>query len=720
MPPVPKSKPSSATTASASPSKRPGSPKAKGAVRAKSGCYTCRIRRKKCDEQPNEQGHCSTCARLRLECLGFGAKRPDWLRESHNVLQLRDKIKNFLASQGMIKGHSSSGPRSTEEPTVLRLTPSEPEGPWRPSDGASVPSHTLSNDGTSASSRTLTNDEYKYSIRAHISDTPGSSLSVLDKSSSHAHGRHHFHPPTKHSGHLDSAKSKEPFSSNEPSGLPAAWGDVGKDPFHTPSSSLKQPRVWTMDDLETMMDASLLQNRHGRPMIQDDATAGNDGSTSPFKRTIEPLSHSEEEINTKHSTPRSRFLAFYRRYVIPQQYPLATPYIRWIVSTSIDNESICEQAVMLLLFVYLFRSMSPTAKLALPPDARYQTSHIERTLRSHRKLLAADDAMAALHLVSTITFDSRQGNWQEHLETAALYAKARMGGNRTGFEELRKLSQKDAFIVKTTIWLDVLASVTTREEPLLLEITKFLFGPGRSGQSEPLAASPPVGKNSASHDSSEAHDTTEEQESMLSPMGCENKVVWALAEISALSSRKKASKQDESSKLEFVQCIKDIEHELKGYHPTKTLSDFNGDPFAYSRYLTAHIFRTAALLYLHAVVLDGIPGARQIKLAVDEVMYWIHRIPKKPKTAIDWKIHSTVIRSTIFPFYITGALAEDRGTWTALNEYLLEEADTVGSCMTTAMLLENIWDERAEDSDGEERVPWRERLSEDGNLMLLA
>jgi hypothetical protein len=30
------------------PSKRTGVPKAKGAVRAKSGCYTCRIRRKVC------------------------------------------------------------------------------------------------------------------------------------------------------------------------------------------------------------------------------------------------------------------------------------------------------------------------------------------------------------------------------------------------------------------------------------------------------------------------------------------------------------------------------------------------------------------------------------------------------------------------------------------------------------------------------------------------
>lgn len=36
----------------------------------------------KCDERPNEVGQCETCVRLRVECLGFGTKRPEWLRVS--------------------------------------------------------------------------------------------------------------------------------------------------------------------------------------------------------------------------------------------------------------------------------------------------------------------------------------------------------------------------------------------------------------------------------------------------------------------------------------------------------------------------------------------------------------------------------------------------------------------------------------------------------------
>jgi len=129
-----------APKASSAPRKAAGAPKAKGAVRAKSGCYTCRIRRKKCDENPDDLGRCQTCVRLRVECLGFGTKRPDWLRESRNVVDLREKIKSFLAAQGMIKGHSGSGPRSADqELPTLRLTES-----YTPSSSESPPTPTLS------------------------------------------------------------------------------------------------------------------------------------------------------------------------------------------------------------------------------------------------------------------------------------------------------------------------------------------------------------------------------------------------------------------------------------------------------------------------------------------------------------------------------------------------------------------------------------------------
>ncbi|KAL1705615.1 hypothetical protein EV121DRAFT_279474 [Schizophyllum commune] len=65
------------------------------ASRSKTGCYTCRIRRKKCDECKDEDGSCSTCKRLNIQCLGFGRRRPDLLKDI--VAECLQRIKDHLA-----------------------------------------------------------------------------------------------------------------------------------------------------------------------------------------------------------------------------------------------------------------------------------------------------------------------------------------------------------------------------------------------------------------------------------------------------------------------------------------------------------------------------------------------------------------------------------------------------------------------------------------------
>jgi C6 transcription factor Pro1 len=46
-----------------------------GSLRSKSGCWTCRLRKKKCDER---QPQCDTCESLSIPCHGYGPK-PSWL-----------------------------------------------------------------------------------------------------------------------------------------------------------------------------------------------------------------------------------------------------------------------------------------------------------------------------------------------------------------------------------------------------------------------------------------------------------------------------------------------------------------------------------------------------------------------------------------------------------------------------------------------------------------
>ncbi|KAF8907283.1 fungal-specific transcription factor domain-containing protein [Gymnopilus junonius] len=92
----------------------------------KGGCWTCRVRRKKCDEQ-REGDSCKTCKRLMIKCLGWGAKRPDWMRDKKMVDAYKASIKAQLSRAGLIRGqprhnpmqmHSQRGMQQIRPPTL--------------------------------------------------------------------------------------------------------------------------------------------------------------------------------------------------------------------------------------------------------------------------------------------------------------------------------------------------------------------------------------------------------------------------------------------------------------------------------------------------------------------------------------------------------------------------------------------------------------------------
>ncbi|KAG6851141.1 hypothetical protein H0H93_001021 [Arthromyces matolae] len=70
---------------------------------SKGGCWTCRLRRKKCDEQ-REGDSCKTCLRLTIKCLGWGPRRPEWMRDKQEVERYKAEIKAQLTRAGLIRG----------------------------------------------------------------------------------------------------------------------------------------------------------------------------------------------------------------------------------------------------------------------------------------------------------------------------------------------------------------------------------------------------------------------------------------------------------------------------------------------------------------------------------------------------------------------------------------------------------------------------------------
>lgn len=58
--------------------------------RSKTGCWTCRLRRKKC---PEEKPHCSQCSRLQLRCDGYGIDKPAFMYEKNEQNKRLGEIK---------------------------------------------------------------------------------------------------------------------------------------------------------------------------------------------------------------------------------------------------------------------------------------------------------------------------------------------------------------------------------------------------------------------------------------------------------------------------------------------------------------------------------------------------------------------------------------------------------------------------------------------------
>ncbi|KAL4931132.1 Zn(II)2Cys6 transcription factor [Aspergillus undulatus] len=61
-------------------------------IRSKHGCWTCRLRKKKCDEH---QPQCETCESLSITCYGYGEK-PEWMDNGTQERAIAEGIKQIV------------------------------------------------------------------------------------------------------------------------------------------------------------------------------------------------------------------------------------------------------------------------------------------------------------------------------------------------------------------------------------------------------------------------------------------------------------------------------------------------------------------------------------------------------------------------------------------------------------------------------------------------
>lgn len=472
----------------------------------------------------------------------------------------------------------------------------------------------------------------------------------------------------------------------------------------------------------------------------------------------------------------------------------------------------------------------PTATSIPNPSSTRSTYHAE-TLRALKQVkeagsLREGDALASLMSVSSFLFAGGRGGWEWFLGVACEYVDGLLrggvnsnngttsvGGETFGpfvlqynglsypltmpfdlsnsptsptasarpcyAEILRRSSDTVRFVVRATMWFEVLASVTEVRRPRFMDVYRELFGSARFSVVDDLNTSTSAGGSSSTnsnnngHESSsgsetstpETEDTTAGGLSMLSIMGCDNRTFLAIAEISEFA----AWKEDELRKgrlsvPELVMRGKQLEEQFFGGEKGRasrgedkeeeaTTSGSGGGDTSTTpklrRAYTARIFRAAAKLYLQTVISDDQPMCSEIEEGVQEVIRALKRVPslRTPPPPYSSSSNSnsnssgsnsesesrrhaeagSIIRSVVFPICIAGSMTDIKEEQEYLSA-LLESQSEAGNCAEVLKAMNTVWTRRRdarrksrgrESGRAPEVVGWRDVVQQNGILLLV-
>jgi len=397
--------------------------------------------------------------------------------------------------------------------------------------------------------------------------------------------------------------------------------------------------------------------------------------------------------------PNELFYDSLRNYVdnvVKIQYLLGDKHVLPdMIWSAINNHYESRTAVSLLSKAYYGRQDNPGFIVLADNEVNASLDVLAQSLKRAMYVhFTTDDAMAALHVVSLYLFDGGKGRWNSFLSFAVVFVQNYLRSQRYNscVMALEAALPKDEFVIKTTIWFDVLASITTQRPPVLLTEIRELFGPERQSWIE----KPP-------------------SYSMMSPMGCENIVVWALAETTNLSYWKRKHEQEGNlSVSDLVHRVQDIDAHL-GEGPLPEIPSLTPEDWARRR--TAEIFRTSTRLLLKIVESGDYPLVREVQQATNDAFSAIRDIATSQYALLLSEHRSAIVRSTVFGFFICGAFSTSQDQRQALGLMLRQDCgqEGVGNCSAISDLLEKLWHQN---TSLNKPVRWRKLLRENNVLLV--
>ncbi|TDL25633.1 hypothetical protein BD410DRAFT_784670 [Rickenella mellea] len=392
----------------------------------------------------------------------------------------------------------------------------------------------------------------------------------------------------------------------------------------------------------------------------------------------------------------------YLRNVLKIQYILADPSIRNFIMPLADHEP-TYHAICFLSSVHRHR-MGGALRIMADDEEAVHRDNTKRALEvalNKSGGFSEGDAMAGLHCVSSYLFSGGRGPWEYFLNVARRWVSDILRNpnhNQSLQGVLLNSGESTRFIIRTTMWFDVIASVSLCQTPHFLVEYRELFG----GQHAFISGE---GYGSPSF-------------SMMSVMGCDNRTFLSLAEISALAEWKE--RQIRTGRLSAPELVKrgqEIEKELLNTFDTdsectQTFTNSEEADLDARRRLTAEVFRASARVYLHSVLSGDYPACPEIAEGVRDTIAALKRVPA------DQPLSSrSVVRSVVFPICIAGCLTDDKSQRQFLMAKLQEqEAESVGNCSEVQNVIKSVWRERDRKRIA---VSWRDVMKANGPILLV-
>lgn len=625
------------------------------------GCWTCRIRRKKCDERP-VQGSCQTCNRLMIECLGFGPK-PSWMRDKEQVDMYKAQIKTQLANRNMIRG--------------LKKNP----------DAQALP---------------------QVSHRQSL-QTPGSgsNFSRRDESSFDNYGG------DSSASSFSNSPMIPPIS--VPSSTPPLPDVVQPHPNRV---SISKPAM-----VHASPQQMLLQLPQSYTLVPD--YNNEHLSMSGPSLTESPMPMTAMLPSIQQNASREALVVYYFHSVFQIQYVFALePSVSSAIhSCLVQNPNGPVTSAVCALASLHSALMSGQEDFTVPKTYHDEALWQLRHSKEFNGQYSEADAMAALHLVSYSLFCGCTGDWLQPLNIAREWLERSPISSQPN-PKMLLLSASDSvkYICKTTMWMDIFSSISLGISPRFMPLYQRLFrggsgfwAQGSSSELDDLRMDVFMGcpddvMLALAQTADLAHWKAQKKSNRcLSVRELVDRAAGIEQELRGVSSlnqrRHSSSSVFTPSPSISLPSLSPATTDSSGMTPTFAHPRAGSDPSEFGQ-LVGEVFRSAALVYLHTVTNDHHPRVPEIRDALRSVF---HALDQLPFTEAD--------RSLVLPILLAGSVTEDPTGIHNLRTRLGVQSQQFGNVSRISQLLETVWERRQLST---EEVDWRVVMREIGLQLLLA